>query len=241
VVTRPAAVVRHHPEAYAASVVGLAWLALLLLGGRHQVVSAAPDHAMPGMGVQGDGSLTLAGLGSWTAMAVAMMGPVALAAARHVGVNALRWRRQRAIAEFGLAYVSVWTLAGVAILALVAEAPSWTWWFVSALTLAAGWQLTPMKRRALQACHRTVPLRPRGWPARRSCLAFGLRHGAACVASCWPLMVAMTFVTAGQLLWTAAFAALIVAERVAEHPFHVARHLALPLLAAAVAGAVVAI
>jgi hypothetical protein len=42
--------------------------------------------------------------------------PTALPAIRHVGQNSLRWRRQRAMALFLLAYVGTWSAVGLALL-----------------------------------------------------------------------------------------------------------------------------
>ena len=237
---------RRYPERFAAAVVLLAWAALAVLSGE---LSGGHHHGMPGVAHGSHGSHVpaawwaafAAGLGWWVVMTLAMMGPVALAAARHVAVNSLRWRRQRAVAAFGLTYLGVWTLAGAGAVALATAVPSAGWWFAATVAFAALWQLTPAKRGALRACHRTVPLRPTGWPALRSCLSFGLRHGGACVASCWPLMLAMVFVTDLHLLWTAAFAVVPLVERVSERPVRSARRMAAPLLMAAAIAALAAV
>jgi predicted metal-binding membrane protein len=128
---------------------------------------------------------------------VAMMVPLVWPAARHVGLNSLRWRRQRAIVLFVTAYVAVWTGFGAVVLLVhdlfpVPAAPV----LAAALAVAALWQLSPQQRRFRWACHRTVPLPPRGMPAVAGDLRFGLRQGVACLGVCWPLMLAMAMVMA---------------------------------------------
>ena len=64
-------------------------------------------------------------------------------------------------------------------------------WIAAAAFLgAAAWQLSPLKRRALIACHRTLPLAPRGWRAHRDCLRYGWIIGCSCLWSCALLMIA---------------------------------------------------
>jgi predicted metal-binding membrane protein len=95
------------------------------------------------------------GLPSWMLMTVAMMGPSALIATRHVGLNSLRWRRQRAIAEFSAAYLAVWAAFGLLVLAAAAFVPSVPGPAALAVVLAAAaaWQLTPFQT----ALHARLP------------------------------------------------------------------------------------
>ena len=101
---------------------------------------------------------------------------------------------------------------------------------VLALALAAGWQLTAFKQRALRDCHRTVPLPPNGRAATIGVARFGLVNGSACVRCCWPAMLAMAVVPGAQmLLWTALLAGLMTAEKVARRPKLTARVVAIVL------------
>jgi predicted metal-binding membrane protein len=88
-----------------------------------------------------------------------------------------------------------------------------------ALLVAAGWQLTPVKRRVLLACHRARPLPPSGPRAELAAAGFGLRVGATCVGSCWALMLAAP----PGLLGPAALSGLVLAERVTRHPARTTR------------------
>jgi predicted metal-binding membrane protein len=198
-----------HPEAGAAVVVALAWIVLL----------ARPGHHWAGP----------ADLPQWTVMAAAMMGPAALPGVRHTALNSLRWRRRRAAAEFGLSYLAVWVAYGAVVLLLLPPVPVGV-----ALLVAAGWQLTPYKRRWLLECHRGRPLPPTGPRADRAAAEFGLRVGGACAGSCWALMAVMA---SGPMsvLWTAGLSGLVLTERVTRHPVRTTRIAALVLAALAFA------
>jgi predicted metal-binding membrane protein len=224
-----------HPESGASLIVGAAWLVLAAgaIAGEHGTAHAATTTRAASLPAAVAGGLT-----GWVTMTVAMMGPAALAAVRHTAVNSLAWRRGRAMLEFSLAYLAVWTLVGVAGLVLTAHAtaPRWTALSVT-LAAAALWQLTPVKRRALRECHRAGPLPPRGWQAELAAIRFGLRHGCACVSSCWCVMLAMTFAPGGHLLWTLTLTGLLTAERLFERPRRVMRMTALALGLAALVSA----
>jgi predicted metal-binding membrane protein len=232
-----------HPELPAAAAVAAAWLALLATAGRAALAGhpAAGMAAMPGMGSahRAAGLAAAAGLPGWVLMTVAMMGPAALAGVRHTGLNSLRWRRGRAMAGFAAAYLTAWAVFGVLALAAAAlftgAAVPGPAALAAVLAAAAAWQLTPAKRRCLRACHRSVPLPPRGWRAEWGSLRFGLRNGAACLGSCWCLMLVMVAAPAGQLLWMAGLAGAVTAERLALRPRAVTRFIGVACAFAAVA------
>jgi predicted metal-binding membrane protein len=170
--------------------------------------SVDPTQATPGI---------LGGLAAWTLMAVAMMAPVALPAVRHVALNSIRRRRQRAMALYFVAYVTVWALFGVFLL-VVARLGRQLFdagdraMLAVALALAAGWQLSRWKRRALYACGRTVPLPPVGRRADAGCVRFGLQSGCRSVRSCWALMAAVAVVGQFALGWMGLITAWVVVE-----------------------------
>jgi predicted metal-binding membrane protein len=217
---------RRHPELGAAVVVLGAWVAL--------VAGAAPAHAAH-RGAHGAWSAAAGGLSQWILMTIAMMGPAALAGVRHTAVNSLGWRRGRAMAEFSAAYLAIWGLFGFAALATTARLPVVAGWTATALALAAAaaWQLTPVKRRWLRDCHRSVPLPPQGWRAEAGAVWFGLRNGCACLGSCWCLMLVMMVVPGAHLLWTAALTGIVTTERMLARPRRVTRLAALALGVAA--------
>jgi predicted metal-binding membrane protein len=219
-----------HPELGAAAAVTAAWITLLVIAIRdaHSRTSHAAMAGMPMGGTAAQHSAWLraaSGLPSWVLMTVAMMGPAALIAIRHTGLNSLRWRRRRAIAEFSAAYLTVWIAFGL--LAQVASTfvpgvpgPAM---LATVLAAAAAWQLSPFKRRFLRGCHRSFPLPPRGWRAEKGALRFGLRNGLYCFGTCWCLMLVMVAAPGGQLLWTAGLTGIITAERLLPRPRNTTR------------------
>jgi predicted metal-binding membrane protein len=166
--------------------VAAGWLLLAL----H--VAASPVHHgldlhHPRAGATTQYSAGVDGLAMWALMVVAMMLPAAIPAVRHVAVKSFRWRRQRAMAEFVAVFVGIWVLFGAVLLNVLARwAPADSGPLLAvALAVAAVWQLTETKRRALVRCHRASPLAPRGWPATVGIARFAARNGTACAASCW--------------------------------------------------------
>jgi predicted metal-binding membrane protein len=110
--------------------------------------------------------------------------------------------------------------------------------FTVALALAAGWQLTVHKRRALQDCHRPAPLPPRGRRATVGVIRFGVRNGLACVRSCWAMMLAMGVATSATTFWIVAVAGIVTTEKLSRRPRKATRAAAAVLAAGAVVVAV---
>jgi predicted metal-binding membrane protein len=167
-----------HPELTAAAAAAAAW-ALLVGHALHPHTGTEPF---------------LAGLSGWIVMATAMMVPGTLADVRRVALSSMWERRQRTIVVFLGAYLSVWigfgalALAALPLLGLGAGV---------LLAAAAVWELGAVKWRAVRRCHLIEPLPPRGTRADAACARAGLRYATRCVASCWPLMLAMA--AAGHL------------------------------------------
>jgi hypothetical protein len=136
------------------------------------------------------------GLVDWMLMVGAMMLPLVFVHLRLVAARSLWPRRQRAMVAFLCGYAAVSLLAGAILISvinvadIVVHAIGTTPMVATAVALAAAWQLVPLKRRALTACHRTVPLAPRGWRAHRDCLRYGWTIGRSCLVSCAGLMLA---------------------------------------------------
>jgi predicted metal-binding membrane protein len=219
------------PEWRVAALAGAAWLALLAGAGAHPA-HLAPDHSPLGVAA--------AGLPGWSLMVVAMMVPVTLPAVRHVGLNSMRRRRRRAMAVYTAVYVGAWVLFGVSALGLVHLATEHAGigddvLLAAALAVAAAWQLTRAKRRALFACGRTVPLPPLGRRADAACARFALLHAWRCMRSCWAVMVVMAAVGHAGLAWMAALTALVVAEELTIRGRALTRPAAAALAAAALA------
>jgi predicted metal-binding membrane protein len=114
----------------------------------------------------------------WLAMAVAMMVPTVLRPLmRAADGSVLRaW-------EFVGGFVAVWLLAGVPTYLLLGSI-AWTPGWIAATWIVAGaYQLTPLMQRNMRTCR---SVRFDGDPA-----AYGIRQGLRCVASCWPVMLAV--------------------------------------------------
>jgi predicted metal-binding membrane protein len=178
----------------------------------------------------------IAGAPMWGLMALAMMVPTALPAVHHVAGKSLYWRRRRAPAEFLAVFLGLWIVFGVLALRVLS---SWRpaaseMAFPIALGAAALWQLTPLKLRALRACHRSRPLPPRGWRASAGVVVFAFHNGLACLASCWVMMGAAVVSGPGRLLWMGVLSAAMTVEKLSDTPLTASRRLAALFAAAAV-------
>jgi predicted metal-binding membrane protein len=222
--------------------VAVAWVAMtmMLVGARAGAgpgvaMTAMPGMgAMPGMSISADPSAGVpliqagsaaAALAMWALMVVAMMVPTVLPVIRHVAAASLRRRRGRAVAIFTGAYVAMWLVAGLALIAAVRSwslLPGWPA-LLSVAALAVGWQLTSAKRRALQDCHRAARLPLSGRAADVGVARFAAFHAWACVRSCWALMLAMAVVDVARPAWMVALSAVALLEKRAERPRRAAR------------------
>ncbi len=221
---------RWRPEWRVAVVAAMAWVALL--------AGLGMDH--PELGADHSAAAVVAGLPGWSLMVVAMMVPVTLPAVRYVGLNSVRRRRRRAMALYTAVYVGIWALLGVTALGIdhVLRAHLGLGdrlLLVLALLVAAGWQLTRAKRRALFACGRTVPLPPFGRRAYAGCARYALLHARRCIQSCWAIMLVMVAVGHSQLVWMTALTALVVAEELTVRGRAITRPAAAVLVLAAAA------
>ena len=132
---------------------------------------------------------------NWALMLVAMMPPLLIPMITYVAAKSFVDRRDLAIGLFVGAYASVWIIAtATAVLVLLALQ---TLLMVAGLSFAGGlvgaslaalWQLSDAKRRALNRRHGFKPLRASGQAANIDVLAFGGLHGCRCVRSCAPTM-----------------------------------------------------
>jgi predicted metal-binding membrane protein len=216
-----------HPEWLLLPLSAVAWLCVLVprwTGGMRLCL----DPAVGVFGGAGDrlhaawrtGALGLMLLG-WVVMTVAMMLPLVGPMLRQVAARSFAARQWRAVAEFVTGYLTIWTLLGALLVAIVAAGPVdlRDGWFVpaSGFLIAAVWQCTAAKHIALLRCHRTMPLSPWGWRADRDCLRFGLAHGKDCAVSCWAMMLACMLASHG-LLAMACAQAIVLHERRSRLP-----------------------
>lgn len=239
------------PEWPATLLVATAWVLLTWMS--LAPVDPAPPSAVPvhaghagHAGPTGDrAALAYAvGVGLWAVMSIAMMVPLTLPAVRHVAFNSLRARRTRAIGVYLGGFIAPWVAVGIAALALAGLLEGVVGLdsrglFVAALAIAAVWQLTPIKRRALYACRRTVPLPPLGRRADAACARFGLLQGGRCVLVCGPLMASMAFVSGHPLALMAGLTVLSLGEALPLVGPRLIRPIAMVLTGAAVLVALV--
>jgi predicted metal-binding membrane protein len=169
-----------HPEWWALVLSAGAWIALPMLGQSH--------HAM----AKGS-TLLKSDAWEWALMTAAMMVPLTTICLQTVALRSFWKRRHQAMAWFLAAYLTSWVAAGMLLSAafrIVQQAEESGALLLSlAFITAALWELCPMKTWALRQCHRTYPLAAVGWRADWACLHFGIRHGLACIESCWALML----------------------------------------------------
>ncbi len=203
-----------HPEAWWYALAAVAWVVLVT---RH-TLSGHPPMPMPmhptdGYAGHSADAIALA-WAWWLVMAVAMMLPIAAPTARRVAAGSLWNRRQRALIEFQVGYLTVWAVLGVAVVSLATT----TWpsgappsAVMIALLAAAGWQVSPPRRRILRRCGDLGAYAVRGWQADRDCFTLGCRAGAQCTVTCGATMIVMTL--SHSLLLTASLALLLITER----------------------------
>jgi predicted metal-binding membrane protein len=214
-----------HPEWWSVTWSGIAWLLLLFHDGSPaiQALCVAQSRAAGGASVpQGWGlDVPWGMLLDWVVMTLAMVPPLAIPLTRHVATRSFAARRLRATIEFLCGAVLAWLLLGAAGLMLLQRLPGFgrgsPALIGSAFLIAALWQLTPLKRRALSSCHRTVALEPSGWRADRDCARYGFGYGRACAASCWAMMFAIMLGGHG-LKSTLCVQAIALAERGVRGP-----------------------
>ncbi len=194
----------------------LAWLLMLWPAGEHTQSLHSCHHgcgdSLSGMESQAS-AVFFTGIWHWALMIVAMMfpllkEPLAYTLSRypsHQGYKAMVW--------FLLGYCTPWLILGLLLQALMMLLPLfmpseensfavelYTFLPVAGFAIAASWVWSPWRRRASQACSRTIPMRIQGWYAVRDCLHYGHLSGIACVRNCWPPMMALVMAQHNMLL-----------------------------------------
>lgn len=183
-----------HPEWWSLCLCAAAWLAVLSRGGAAHGFHEHAAHATHTSALTHGPTAWVGEALWWLVMVVAMMFPMVLEPVRATATRSLWRRRHRAIAGFLAGYLAPWALFGVVASVAVSGLRGAGGLGASAVVLGFGaaalWQVTPAKRRALFACHKTRPIAPDGWRADRDCLRYGWMVGGACLVSCWALMLA---------------------------------------------------
>jgi predicted metal-binding membrane protein len=199
----------------------------------------APDESMPGMEMPGAGMVSpsdaaaylASGFVMWFLMMVAMMLPSAAPMIVFYGRLARANRAKGAVLAptsiFLAMYLAVW--AGFSALATVAQWLLVRSGVVSEMTLAFGnqriggclliaaglCQATPLKRACLDACRSPMSFLMRFWrPGWVGAARLGLLHGMTCLGCCAALMALLFVFGVMNLVWIAALALIVLAEKV---------------------------
>jgi predicted metal-binding membrane protein len=185
------------------------------------ILLPARGHAMPqsslcgtmGAGLLNDWKLLVFELGMlsakdaalWFAMLLAMAPPLVLGPLtrlKALSTPAVGWRD---VLVFLVGYSAAWILAVPALIGLATElnllgqrraiSP-----LMLGCAIALAWQATPLKRRALELCHRPPAVHGGNAHTARRTVWFGLVNGTGCAGSCWALMlIPMTVAGDGRL------------------------------------------
>jgi predicted metal-binding membrane protein len=176
-------------------------------------------------------SLTIA---MWWLMMVAMMIPSAAPTillyarvSRHALARGQSQGRFAQIGMFAAGYLLVWLAFSVAaawlhwslqhaglISAMMMGTQSR--WLSGAVLIASGlYQFSPLKNICLAHCRAPAAFLSRYWrPNAGGALRLGVLHGAYCVGCCWALMTLLFVGGVMNLVWIAALAVLVLAEKV---------------------------
>jgi predicted metal-binding membrane protein len=212
-----------------------------LHGAPHGAALGAMGSAPGAMGTAMGAGMALAGgpwdavqlaltFAMWTVMMVAMMlpsaAPMILFFHRIAADRAAKGQPAVPTAVFAGAYLAVWTA-----FALAATGAQWGLHEAAllspllrvsspllggALLAAAGvFQLTPLKHACLARCRTPLGFLLTEWrEGARGAWVMGLRHGAFCTGCCWALMALLFVGGVMNLLWVAALAVVVLAEKV---------------------------
>jgi predicted metal-binding membrane protein len=189
-------------------------------------------------------------VGVWVTMMAAMMLPSAMPMVLlFQQVSSERQRRGQSFVPtwvFGLSYLAVWALYGLAayglyrgVRALDLEFLDWNRggpYMVGALIALAGlYELTPLKSVCLRHCRSPLHFILGGWRSGwTGALRMGTEHGAYCVGCCWGLMILLLALGVMSLLWMAVVAALIFAQKLLPRGEYLTRVFAIMFLAAGI-------
>ena len=224
-----ATAVRRDRLIVAAGLITLAALAWLIIARMAATMRMHAGMAMPSAAPWDAGEITGLAL-MWIVMMVAMMVPsVTPVILLFAGVT--RRRRMQGVpaapvAVFTLGYLLAWS--GFAILAALTQSALHSAALLSPamasaspllggaiLILAGGYQLLPLKGACLSHCRSPLGFFSTGWrEGTFGALRMGFRHGSYCVGCCWALMALLFVAGVMNLLWVAAIALFVLAEKV---------------------------
>jgi predicted metal-binding membrane protein len=188
-------------------------------------------------------------LSAWAVMMAAMMFPsIAPMVLMFDAIQRAKRRRgdpvpAGATSLFVGGYLATWTAMGLVAYAVIqagqelnVDALDWDeagpYVAGGVITLAALYQLTPLKDVCLRHCRSPfVFLMDHGRPGRIGALRTGFSHGAYCVGCCWALMAALIALGVMSIGWMVFIAALIATEKLLPWKAVANRGIAVLLLA----------
>jgi len=176
----------------------------------------------------------------WAVMMVAMMIPSAAPMLlMFAAVNRKRQERQAPYVPTGiflLGYLIVWAAFSLAatfgnwglhqasLLSSMMGASTSGYLGGALLLLAGAFQWSPIKYSCLKKCHTPMGFLMTSWrDGRGGALRMGLEHGAYCLGCCWAVMLLLFVLGVMNLVWIAALAAFVLAEKVAPKDEWVSR------------------
>jgi predicted metal-binding membrane protein len=217
-----------------AGITAIAWTLTVQLTAGMPMPAGSMDlaAAMPSAGRQ----LVLVS-GMWAAMMVGMMVPSAtpmvVAFPDWTCRGPIRGSRVGAVTSFLAGYVLVWLgfsllAAGLQVtleragLLTAMGATSLPTLGGTVLVLAGLFQVTQWKESCLRRCRTPVGFLIAEWrDGATGALIMGVRHGSYCLGCCWALMAVLFVVGTMHLVWMAAIAGFILAEKVAPRALRV--------------------
>ena len=176
----------------------------------------------------------------WAVMMVAMMAPSATPMLlMFATVNRRRKEREAPYVPTGIflaGYVIVWAAFSLAatggnwglhqaslLSSMMGESTS-GYLGGSLLVLAGVFQWSPLKYNCLKQCRTPMGFLMTSWrEGPRGALRMGLEHGVYCLGCCWALMLLLFVLGIMNLVWIAALAAFVLAEKVAPKAEWVSR------------------
>jgi predicted metal-binding membrane protein len=220
--------VRRDRVIVAAGLAGLTVLAWRYIIHLSRIMSPHSAMAMPMPGDTGVPELGYL-IPMWIVMMVAMMVPSA-APTILLFANVARGRKARGIPTasagvFTLGYLLVWTVYATVAATLQSELhrrallssnmASASPWLGGGLLIVAGiYQWLPIKGTCLSHCRSGFGIFSQQWrEGTGGALIMGIRHGSYCVGCCWALMTLLFVAGVMNLLWVAAIAIFVLAEK----------------------------
>lgn len=202
------------PALLLASIVGWAAMVWLTAMAAAQSADSALGPAATVHGAHSAGAVAAPhGLTLWLAMFVAMSPLLLMREIGRLWAGSLRRLRAPTVLAFASGYAAVWIVAGAVAVPLAAALGTPVWPGAAAAAGVLVWHCSPLRRRLLNACHRVPRLRVFGADAIADAGRYGVLTGAACAASCGPIMLLVLVATDFHLLAMIAATALLTAER----------------------------